>query len=178
MHGEVQWSCPSGSIFLPSMGVRTGCIHTYIIDYITFFFNDLCFQMTTGVVYHLASKDFFPWVYFVLLGNRGGWRPVILLCTAEWPVFCSLVDRSEHRKPETPGIRLQRSYCYSTALGPRHQAKHPLSHQDQKTAAYTPHNLWKDCTCTHMLWLPLELCLALSSSNLSGNFLIYHLPKW
>lgn len=150
LHGKVQWSYLSGSIFLPSLGVKTGCIHPYIIDYITFFPSDLCCQMTTGVVYRLGSKDFFPRVYFLLWGNRGGCRLVILQRTAEWPVFCSPVDRSEHRKPETPGIRLQCSHCHSTARGPRHQAKHPLSHQDQKTTAHTTQSLKKSAhTHTH-----------------------------
>lgn len=47
------------AVFLPSLGVRMGCIHPYIIDYITFFFSDLCCQMTSGVVYRLGSKYLF-----------------------------------------------------------------------------------------------------------------------
>lgn len=65
LHGKVQWSYLSGSIFLPSLGVRTGCILPYIIDYITFFFqwpilsNDHWCGLPFGLK-RLLSSSIFP----------------------------------------------------------------------------------------------------------------------
>lgn len=47
---------------------------------------------------------------------------------------------------EARDTRDQRSHCHSTAPGPRHQAKHPLGHKDQKTTA---HSLKKKKVHTH-----------------------------
>ncbi len=109
---------------------RCSHITKNIIDYITFFSSDLCCQMTSGVVYRLGSKDLFPRVHFLLWGNHGCCRPVILEHTTEWSFAHRWIDLSTGS---------QRHLGSATLLprDPRHQAKHPLGHKDQKTTAHS-----------------------------------------
>ncbi len=94
-----------------------------IIDYITFFSSDLCCQMTSGVVYRLGSKDLFPRVYFLLWGNHGCCRPVILQRTTEWSFAHRWIDLSTGSQ----------RHLGSATLLPRARGTRPNIHSVRRT---------------------------------------------
>ncbi len=140
-----------------------------IIDYITFFSSDLCCQMTSGVVYRLGSKDLFPRVHFLLWGNQGCCRLVILQHTTEWSFAHQWIDLS------TGSQRHQGSdFSAPTAtLLPRARGTRPNIHsviRTRKPQQIVSKEKVHMNTHTHMLWLPLELRSTLSSCNFQVIF--------
>ncbi len=133
-----------------------------IIDYITFFSSDLCCQMTSGVVYRLGSKDLFPRVHFLLWGNHGCCRLVILEHTTEWSFAHRWIDLSTGSQ----------RHLGSATLLPRARGTRPNIHSAIRTRKPQHTVSKKRCTWTHthMLWLPLELRSTLSSCNFQVIF--------